>query len=236
MTAILTVRQGAAPHVTGVVALLLSLNKELTLHQIRSTLHLSADRLPAMGDTLPHREYGWGRVKAFRALRNLYVPSVYPTVDSALRQAVPGQCVVLEAESGEHSLENWNTYPRYVEMEIEHGSTLRFTDTLSVDTTNVFRLFSNDTSRSVIRFESGAFLNVTGAGVLRGSGSIEQARIHWNTDLQIADGEELTFERGGILSFDSGRAININGSLVFDSDSSSSRIRYGQSSFHPARA
>jgi len=85
----------AAPHVAGTVALMLSLNPSLTPVQIRNTLQLSADKVPGMGGQNFTNKYGYGRINANKAVRNLYVPQEYPTISSALNAAISGDTVVL---------------------------------------------------------------------------------------------------------------------------------------------
>lgn len=70
----------AAPHVAGLAALILSVNPSLTWQQVRETIRLSADKVPGMGGQNFTNEYGYGRINANKAVRNLYVPQVYPTI------------------------------------------------------------------------------------------------------------------------------------------------------------
>jgi len=58
----------AAPQVSGVVALMLSLNPDLTLNEVRTILHNSADKVPGMGGQPRTNNYGYGRLNARKAL------------------------------------------------------------------------------------------------------------------------------------------------------------------------
>jgi len=61
----------ASPQVSGVVALLLSVDSDLYLHEIRDILHNSADTLPGMGGQNFTEEYGYGRLNAYNALLSI---------------------------------------------------------------------------------------------------------------------------------------------------------------------
>ncbi len=112
----------AAPHVAGTAALLLSVNSSLTPSQIRNTLQLSADDKGTVGfDTL----YGHGRINANKAVRNLYVPQVYATIQEALNVAKSGQTVVVAA--GNYSYSSNLTIPSGITLQLNYGVTLSFT-------------------------------------------------------------------------------------------------------------
>jgi subtilisin family serine protease len=57
----------AAPHITGVVALILSKNPTLEFCEVYNILIESADQ-PSQGGTYPNNNYGWGRVNALAAI------------------------------------------------------------------------------------------------------------------------------------------------------------------------
>ena len=59
----------ASPHVTGVIALMLQKNRNLTDRQIWQILTASCDT-PAAGRPYPNQNYGWGRLNAYRAVMN----------------------------------------------------------------------------------------------------------------------------------------------------------------------
>lgn len=60
----------SAPHVTGVVALMLQKNGQLTAEQIRTTLATFPQKNPSMG-TLPNNDWGNGEVDAELAVTNI---------------------------------------------------------------------------------------------------------------------------------------------------------------------
>ena len=58
----------SAPHITGIVALMLQANPELTPQQARDILQSTADTWEAMGD-VPNNAYGAGRANALKAVQ-----------------------------------------------------------------------------------------------------------------------------------------------------------------------
>ena len=58
----------SAPHITGIVALMLQANPELTPQQARDILQSTADTWEAMG-TVPNNAYGAGRANALKAVQ-----------------------------------------------------------------------------------------------------------------------------------------------------------------------
>jgi len=89
----------AAPQASGIGALIFSLNPDLEARavgvnpnpQVQNTIKLSADDY---GST---NWDGHGRINANKAVRNLYVPQVYPTISSALNAATSGQTVYVSS-------------------------------------------------------------------------------------------------------------------------------------------
>jgi subtilisin family serine protease len=94
----------AAPHVAGIVALLLQVNPNLTATQVKDILESSADADQSTG-AVPNNTYGYGRVNAYSAiiralqlssvnsLNVLNTPAVYPNPASdVLTIAMPGNC------------------------------------------------------------------------------------------------------------------------------------------------
>jgi serine protease len=112
----------SAPQVAGLAALVLSLHQSLSPDQVRKTIELSADDLGSAGfDNL----FGFGRINTNKAVRNLYVPDVYPTVSSALSAASAGMTVFVA--SGSHSVGSNVTVGYGVLLQISSGATLSFT-------------------------------------------------------------------------------------------------------------
>lgn len=59
----------AAPHVSGIAALMLSVNPSLTPSQIRTIIQLSADKVAGMSGQNFTNYYGYGRVNAYKAIK-----------------------------------------------------------------------------------------------------------------------------------------------------------------------
>lgn len=207
----------SAPIVAGVLALKFSINPESTSAQARQTLRLSADKVPAMGNNLFHSKYGYGRVNAYKAVRNLYVPSVYTHIDSTFPVIKPGQAIILERDSGRHTLDSIRLLPPHTTLEIHPGATLVIEDTLIIDSTAVIRLFS-DSGIAKIEFGPNGLLEIRHPLSLKGKGVIESANILFKKDFQVEADDSLVFRLGGHFSFGPPqRVININGVVVFDS-------------------
>lgn len=207
----------SAPIVAGVAALKLSINPRSSALQIRKTLHLSADKVSAMGDSLFSWEYGYGRVNAYKAVRNLYVPSVYTHIDSTFPVIKPGQAIILERDSGRHTLDSIRLLPPHTTLEIHPGATLVIEDTIIIDSTAVIRLFS-DSGIAKIEFGPNGLLEIRHPLSLKGKGVIESANILFKKDFQVEADDSLVFRHGGHFSFGPPqRVININGVVVFDS-------------------
>lgn len=69
----------AAPHVSGVVGLMKSVNPSLSPSQIQSILRSSADWIGHMGGSPPNNEYGYGRLNAYKAVKAALPVSSYGT-------------------------------------------------------------------------------------------------------------------------------------------------------------
>ncbi len=71
----------AAPHLTGVISLLLSVNPSLTVSQIKLILQQSSeDQVGDSFDTLGWNQYyGFGRINAFNAISNPLLSNQYIT-------------------------------------------------------------------------------------------------------------------------------------------------------------
>jgi subtilisin family serine protease len=64
----------AAPHVSGVAALMLSISPNLTPAAIRIGIENTADKVPGMGGQNFTNYYGWGRVNAYEAVNEVPKP------------------------------------------------------------------------------------------------------------------------------------------------------------------
>ncbi len=112
----------AAPQVTGTVALILSVEPSLTPSQIRTTLQNSATKVAGMNGQNFTNQYGYGRLNANGAVRNLYVPDVYPTIASANSAAINGQTISIT--SGTSSISSNTTLPSGVSLTVISGATV----------------------------------------------------------------------------------------------------------------
>jgi hypothetical protein len=86
----------AAPHVTGLVGLVKTVQASLNRAQITSAIMVSSDNIDSQNPGYVGK-LGSGRINANKAVRNLYVPQVYSTISSALNAATSGQTVIVAA-------------------------------------------------------------------------------------------------------------------------------------------
>jgi hypothetical protein len=193
----------AAPHVAGVAALLLSTNPSLSWQQVKKTLELSADKVAGMGDSSFTVYYGHGRLNAYKALRNLYVPSIYSSLQGALDTAATGQAIVLEKNSGAHSLTKTSVLKNGIIIEINPGSKLLLndTDTLIAESGSRIILGKDASGVGEIEFANNALLDVQGPLVIDSVGNIINANIRWHSDFQVENNDTLLFKAGGALIF-----------------------------------
>lgn len=84
----------SAPFVSALAALILSNDNSLTPTQVQEAMELSAEDLGATGRD---NYFGYGRIDAYEAVKNLYVPDVYTTIESALDNAKSGQTVYVNS-------------------------------------------------------------------------------------------------------------------------------------------
>ncbi len=135
----------ASPLVAATIGLMLDVNPELTLDQIRTTLQLSADKVGQFDyDSNGWNQYmGHGRLNAYHAVRNLYVPEVYPSIVAALSVAAPGQAIIVGA--GTHTITS-NLVLDNVSLELKPGVQLRFSGGRRLEITNGGTLIAEGTS------------------------------------------------------------------------------------------
>jgi len=88
----------AAPHIAAIAALILQQHgNNLNWEKVKSILTLSADKVSGMGGQNYTNAYGFGRSNAYTSCRNLYVPQVYTTIQSALSAVKNGQTIVVNS-------------------------------------------------------------------------------------------------------------------------------------------
>jgi len=111
----------SAPLVSALAGLIWSKIPSLSADQVANTIYLSADDLgPSGWDD----HFGYGRINANNAVRNLYVPQVYSTMASALNAAASGQTVIVA--SGSYSQSSTITVPSGVTLQLNSGVTITF--------------------------------------------------------------------------------------------------------------
>ncbi|NWJ98488.1 MAG: S8 family serine peptidase [Chloroflexi bacterium] len=96
----------AAPLVTGVISLMLSVNPNLTSEQAQSILQQTADRVPGMVATGRDPYYGFGRVNAGRAVAQAQTGDVYANSKAVLQGRVEGALladVVVSLDMGDRN-------------------------------------------------------------------------------------------------------------------------------------
>jgi hypothetical protein len=122
----------AAPQVSGIGALILSLNPDWEARlvgpnpnpQVQNTIKLSADDY---GNT---NWDGYGRINANKAVRNLYVPQVYSTISSALNAASSGQTVIVAS----------GTYNENSHLNVSSGRALNLKPNVTLNFSGSYKL------------------------------------------------------------------------------------------------
>lgn len=105
----------ATPHVTGLVALMFEVKRDLTLQQIKAALRASAVAPAGMApsqDEPPYREWGWGKINGAAAIAQVrQLPPAAPGLERALpAEFVPAEFVADVPEpagpvaTGEHGI------------------------------------------------------------------------------------------------------------------------------------
>ncbi len=92
----------AAPHVAGIIALMLELHPELTYDQITEVLQ-ETGRSTAITGTLPNAQWGYGKVSASAAINELvstYMPDFDPDADEDVDSPAPSPSVADNSSGG----------------------------------------------------------------------------------------------------------------------------------------
>ena len=77
--------------------------------------------------------YGWGRIDAYNALRTLYVPEFYPTIETALNSVVHNdEVIVVTSGTPPISIASYVTIPPGVTLRLQQGVSVNFNAGLSV--------------------------------------------------------------------------------------------------------
>ena len=146
----------ACPQVLGAAALILSMHPDFTESQVSSTLKLSATD---MGTSGKDNVFGYGRLNANFAVRNLYVPDVYSTLSSAISGAVSGQTVVIR--SGTHNITGNVGLGSGISLIIKSGATVNL---------NGYQIVA--IGGGSIQCESGATVGGLAAKILNANGGL----------------------------------------------------------------
>jgi hypothetical protein len=83
----------SAPLVAALAGLVWSKNPNLTPDEVANTIYAASDDL---GSTGWDDHFGYGRINANKAVRNLYVPQVFSTIQAAANVAVDGQTILIQ--------------------------------------------------------------------------------------------------------------------------------------------
>ncbi|MBN1552220.1 S8 family serine peptidase, partial [bacterium] len=135
----------SSPLVSALAALILSNNNSLTPTQVQETMELSAVDL---GTTGRDDYFGYGRIDAYKAVQNLYVPEVYSTLSSAFSHATSGQIVRL---NNSISLTDDLIIPSGVTLEVASGCTLTMNSKKITATSGSFSVASGSVISPYIR-------------------------------------------------------------------------------------
>lgn len=210
----------AAPFVTGTVALMLSVNPSLTPSQIRATLENSATKIAAMSGQDFTGEYGYGRLNANAAVRNLYVPQVYSTVASAVSAAVSGQTVVVS--SGSYSITSSLTVPSGVTLQLNSGASLSFSSGVTFTVNGTLVTYSS------LTIPMGRTMNIGAGAALKfasGASLVANGPLHVNG----TSAQHVTFTATSGTSKGSWGSISISGLPASGSSLSYADVSYATS-------
>lgn len=166
----------SSPTVAGLAALIRSINPSLTWQEVRETLRASADKVAGMGGQNFTNYYGYGRINANNAVRNLYVPHVYSTIQSAINAATPGQTVYV---SGSQTLSSNITVASNIGLEIQSSATINLNGYSIISTGGTLNVSSGATING-LRAKLTANLDLRGL-----CGSIQTAATYANSTNEI---------------------------------------------------
>jgi tetratricopeptide (TPR) repeat protein len=133
----------SSPHVAAAAALIKSLNPIITPSQVKVTLEIAADKVSSMNGENFTNEYGYGRLNANKAVRNMYVPQVYPNIAAAVSVAVSGQTIYVS--SGNYTLTSNVIIPSDVTLTLLSGANVNFNGRYIDATNGVFNIQNGST-------------------------------------------------------------------------------------------
>lgn len=209
----------SAPHIAGIAALIRSINPTFTWQQIRETIRLSVDKVSGMGGQNFTNEYGYGRIDANKAVRNLYVPQVYSTIQSALSAAVSGQVVVID--SGNQTLSSNINIPSGLTLKREANATISL-NSYNITTSGSGAIIIEDGQYNVpdVRLQSGSTILGLYPSISSGlSASTTGQYVHargphtLSSDLTISSNKNLRIHGGANLTFNDYCEMYVYGKL-----------------------
>lgn len=139
----------SCPMAATVAALMLSVNPNMTVSQVRTTIKVSADKVGGYNynwnPSKPghSQELGYGRLNANKAVRNIYVPQVYTNIATAVSVAVSGQTIYVS--SGNYTLTSNITIPSGVALTLLAGANVNFNGRYIDATNGVFNIQNGST-------------------------------------------------------------------------------------------
>lgn len=210
----------SAPHISGIAALIRSINPSFTRQQVLETIRFSADKVSGMGGQDFTNEYGYGRINANKAVHNLYVPEVFSTIESAFSAASPGQSVVIH--SNNYSLSNNIVVPAGITLIIKNGASLTLNSyTVTKASTGSIVIENGVQNTPDIRLQTGStieglYTTISSAFTASSSGQTVHLRgVHTLTsDLTVASDRGLTIKEGAQITLNDYRELYVYGTLT----------------------
>jgi subtilisin family serine protease len=207
----------AAPHVAGVVALMLEANPDLTPEEVKDILHMTAEMPEEIEpsteyDDVYNYAYGWGFIDAFKAVKMAMADNFNPPVISNIEVDVSGNTALItwETDKPANSIVDYGTTTALgtiVEdldnFETSHSMTL---SDLDLDTDYYFNIQAYDDigigpGESGIQgpFHTDDQLDITPPQILEGPKVLDpilenSATIYWRTDEDSTSSVEYGFD------------------------------------------
>lgn len=202
----------AAPQVSGVAALVLSLNPYLSFTQVRDVLINTTDRPAGMQNANFTNTYGYGRLNAYKSLKAVkrIAPDVYVYNES------PDRIQIVYAQNRIFS----GDYPIHNEClaEFRAGSSIHLQDGFHAEAGSYFHAYIADVGPPCVSYRT-QMVNDSSFSESSGSGEIDIAQnislvqnpVHNNVEVRFTG-----FSEGEILSF---LVFNGSGSVVISQGS-----------------